>query len=198
LLKAFEALGKSRRGATVVGLLGAPTPALVVTCELADTEAFPGAVVDVLRLVELQPVSSWLASTVGRPTLELTRVGNKAQRARLRFQRAAQRGPTALPSELYLSWEARDGVGYLVVSPDPKLGPQAFATGARLASSSWMTQSKERLGEQALGFFADTRLMRPGAPPSPLLVSFGKQAERITVSLDASPSALHAVTGLLR
>ncbi|HKY39721.1 MAG TPA: hypothetical protein VJN18_27475 [Polyangiaceae bacterium] len=200
LLKAFEALNRSRRGATVVGLIGAPAPAVVATCELADAEAFPGAVADVLRLLELGPVSSWLGATIGKPTLELGRVAGIAHRARLRFQRSGQRVPAALPHELHLSWEARDGVGYLVVTPDAKLGLSSFAAEARLSSSGWMTQSQARLGERALGFFADTRLMRPGAAePAPLLLTFGKQAERIVVSVDAAaPSALHALAAFLR
>jgi hypothetical protein len=199
LLKAFESLSKSRRGATVVGLVSAPVPALVATCELADAEAFPGAVADVLRVLELGPVSSWLGSTIGKPTLELGRAASGPRRARLRFQRSAQRpAALAVPGELHLTWEARDGVGYLVVSPDAKLGLAPFAS-PRLASSNWMTQSQARLGERALGFFADSRLVRPGPPePAPLLLTFGKQADRIVVSVDAAPSALHALAGVLR
>lgn len=199
LTKAIGALSKSRRGATVVGLVSTPAPALVATCELADADAFPGAVADVLRLLELGPVSLWLGSTVGKPTLELGSSTTGPRRARLRFQRSAGRAALPLPGELHFAWEARDGVGYLVVSPDAKLGLSPFAAEARLASSHWMTQSQARLGERALGFFADTRLVRPGAPePAPLLLTFGKQADRIVVSIDATPSALHALAGVLR
>jgi hypothetical protein len=199
VLEAFDALGKSRRGATVVGLVTAPVPALVATCELASSEAFPGAVADVLRVLELGPVSSWLGSTVGRPTLELKPAASGPRRARLRFQRLAQRTALPLPGELHFTWEARDGVGYLVVSPDAKLGLSPFAPEARLGSSNWMTQSQTRLGERALGVFADTRLVRPGAPEaSPLLLTFGKQADRIVMSVDAAPAALHALAGVLR
>jgi hypothetical protein len=199
VLKAFEALSKSRRGATVIGLVTAPAPALVVTCELADSEAFPGAVADVLRVLELGPVSSWLTSTVGKPTLELGRATTSPRKARLRFQRSAERAALPLPSDLHFSWEARDGVGYLVVSPDAKLGLSPFAADARLGSSDWITQSQTRLGERALGVFADTRLVQPGAPePAPLLLTFGKQADRIVMSVDAGPSALHALAAVLR
>jgi hypothetical protein len=195
--QAFEALEKSRRGATVFGLISVPAPALLATCELADGEAFVAAVAEVLRLLELTPVSSWLASTVGKPALELPRASTGPRRARLRFQRAAPRAVAALPSELHLTWEARDGVGYLVVSPDAKLGLAPFGAANRLASSAWLTQTQQRLDERALAFFADMRLVQPEhAPPAPLLLTFGKQADRITISLDAAPAALHAVAGL--
>jgi hypothetical protein len=69
--KAFEALAKSRRGATTLGFVQAPAPALVMTCELADEAAFPGALADVLGLLELPPVSAWLSGTIGKPSLLL-------------------------------------------------------------------------------------------------------------------------------
>jgi hypothetical protein len=115
----------------------------------------------------------------------------------LRFQRAGSGSAPPLPSELYLTWAARDGVGYLVVTPDAKLGLVPFASAARLSSSTWLTQSQARVGERALGVFADARLLRPGGQqPLPVLLTFGKQAERIAISVDAPPAALHALAGL--
>jgi hypothetical protein len=197
LVSAFEALDASRRGATVIGLVNEPVPALVMTFELAQSDAFPGALAAVLRLLELPPISSWLASTVGKPVLELPAASGGPRRARVRFQRSAARVPATLPAELHLVWEARDGVGYLVVSPDAKLGLAPIGAPSRLTSSTWLTQSQQRLGQRALGLFVDLRLVRPDATePAPLLLTFGKQADRIAVSLDAAPAALHAAAGL--
>jgi hypothetical protein len=197
LLEAFEGLAKSRRGASVVALLAPPSPALLVTCEVSDAEAFSKALTDVLGLVNLGPVRSWLSSTVGAPSLVLGPGPQGSRRATLRLQRAG-RAALPLPSELFVSWQARDGVASIVISPDAKLGLAPLAEPARLGASAWLSQSQTRLSDRAaLGLFLDARLLAPGPgpEPAPLLVTFGKQGERIVLSLDLAPPALRALSG---
>ena len=195
LVAAFDALAKARRGATVIGFVQSPAPALLVTCQLADGAAFPEAVAGVLSLLELGPVSSWLAGTVGKPTLELSKSTGGVRHARVRFVRAG-RGPSLrLPKSLSLSFEARDGVGYLVVSPDDAIGLTPFASPRQLASVDWLAQSGQASATQtALGVFADAGLLTPGGPDgAPILLSFGKKDEHIAVALDISTVALPAL-----
>ena len=198
LSKAFDAFAKSRRGATAIGFVQAPAPALVITCELADGEAFAGAFADVLSLLELPPVSAWLAGTVGKPSLELAKAGPDVRRAKIRFQRGHRSSGPSLPPSLSLSWQARDGVGKIVVSTDETVGLTPFAGASRLGASAWLTRSSQDLAEQtALALFVDARLVAPGGPDeAPILLSFGKKAERIALTLDASAAALPALARL--
>jgi hypothetical protein len=199
--RALGALQKSRHGVTAVGLLTAPAPALVLSCELSDPAAFRAAVADALTLVELAPVSLWLGSTLGKPALSVSAPAGAVQQARLRFQRARAAPGLTLPSELSVSWEARDGVGYVVISPDPKLGLAPFAPDApRLGASNWLGRSDDQLGDRAaLALFVDARLLAPGGggpDGAPLLLSFGKRSSQILLSLEAAPSALSALSQL--
>jgi hypothetical protein len=199
LLTAFDALAKSRRGASVVALSSSPTPALLVTCEVSDAEKFSSALSDVLSLVELAPVSSWLASTVGKPSLQLGSGAPGAHRAQLRFLRTRHAAALPVPSEVFVSWQVQDGVASVVVAPDAKTGLTPLAESSRLAASAWLTESQKRLADRAaLGLYFDARLLAPVPPapdPAPLFVTFGKQGERIVLSVDAAPLALRALSG---
>jgi hypothetical protein len=198
LVEAFDAFAKSRRGATVVGFVPAPAPALLVTCELSPGSDFPDALTRVLSLLQLPPVSGLLAGTVGRPSLELSKAVSGVHRARLRLRPAAQGPGLPLPKSLSVTWEAKDGVGYIVVSPDEGLGLAPFAEAQRLAASDWLKRSQPELAElRALGLFVDTRVFAPGGPDdAKLLLSFGKKADRVVLALDVAAAALPAVARL--
>jgi hypothetical protein len=199
LVKTLGDFSRSRRGATVVGLVQAPVPALVVTCELADAEAFSDALADLLSLLELPPVSSWLAGTVGRPSLELAKPSHGVRHARVRFQRPGQGSSvTLLPKSLSLSWQAQGGVGYIVVSADDTTGLSPLSDPPRLTGLDWLVRSQQGLADHtALSVFADARLLAPGGPDdAPMLLSFGKKDEHIAVSLDVSSNALPALARL--
>lgn len=199
LLGAFQAFGESRRGAGVVGLISAPSPALLVISELSAADTFSSSLADVLGLLELSPISNWLEATAGKPSLLLGKPEGSLRRARVRFQRGVKGASVPLPSELFVVWEAKDGLAHVVISAEPKLTLEALAGLPRLSESEWLARSRERLGEHAaIGVFADARLVAPGAAePAPLLLVFGKRAERINVSLDLAPPALRALSGLL-
>jgi hypothetical protein len=195
LIKAFDDFSRARRGATVVGFIPAPVPALVITCELGQDSAFPEALSNVLALLELPPVSGLLGGTLGKPSLELLPPVKGARRARLRLQGPSRAASVPFPRSLGVSWEARDGVGYIVVSPDETLGLAPFAEPSRLAASAWLAKSQPAQAEHtALGVFADARLLGPAGPDAaPILLSFGKQADRVVVAVDIAASALPAL-----
>ena len=199
LSRAFEALAQSHRGATVFGLLGAPDPALLIRCEVPDPIAFSNALAGVLRLLELAPVSSWLTSITGTPSLELekSKLANMGQ-AHLRFKRQRQAATLPLPPTLRVTWEAKDGVGYVVVSPRAGSNWAPFNEPVRLGASAWLQKSQAELGAQtALGVYLDTRLLAPGGPDeAPLLIALGKREGRIVLGVDVAPAALHAVSRL--
>jgi len=198
LVEALDAFAKSRRGVTVVGFVPAPAPALLLTCELTAGSDFPEALAQVLSLLKLPPVSGMVTGALGKPSLELTKSANGVRRARLRLQPTARGLALPLPKSLSVAWEAKDGVGYVVVSPDETLGLSPFAEASRLASSEWLVRSQPGLAElRALGLFLDTRLLAPGGPDdAKLLLSFGKKADRIVVALDVAATALPAVAQL--
>lgn len=199
LVKAFEGFSKSRRGATVIGFLPGPAPALLISCELAEGGDFPQAFADVLSLLELPPVSGFLAGSVGKPTLKLWKSDSGARHARLQFRPGAQGATLPLPKSLNVSWKAEAGVGYIVVSPDELLGLSPFlGDRARLAASPWVARSQPGMsGKTALGVIADTRLLAPGGPDeAKLLLSFGKQDAQIVVALDVATGALPALARL--
>lgn len=195
LVKALDDLSRSRHGATVVGFVPAPVPALLITCELSEGSAFPEALSNVLSLLELPPVRGLLGGTWGKPSLEPLPSVRGVLRARLRLQNAGRASSLPLPRSLGVSWEARGGVGYVVVSPDETLGLTPFAEPSRLATSAWLAKSQPGQAEQtALGVFADARLLGPRGPDeAPLLLTFGKQADRVVVALDVASSALPAL-----
>jgi hypothetical protein len=197
LVGSFDALSKTRRGATSIGLVQGPAPALVVTCELADAAAFPDALADVLSLLELAPISNWLAGTVGKPKLHFAKLPEGVRTVALRLERGAAAPSVPLPKALYMTWQARDGIGYIVVSPDETLKLRPFAEAPRLASSAWLARGQGLADQTALSAFADARLFAPGGPDqAPILLSFGKKAERIAVALDVSTAALPALARL--
>lgn len=199
LVKAFDAFSKSRRGASVIGFVPGPAPALLVSCELADGGDFSQAFADVLSLLELPPVSGFLAGSVGKPTLKLRKTDGGARHGRVQFRRSAQSAGLPLPKELHVSWTAEAGVGYIVVSPDALLGlSPLLGDGARLAASPWLVRSQPAMaGKTALGVVVDARLLAPGGPDdAKLLLSFGKQDGQIVVALDAAAAALPALARL--
>jgi hypothetical protein len=182
----------------VLGFVPAPAPALLITCELRDPTAFSDAFAQALSLVELPPVSGLVAGTLGRPSLELSKAGPGARRARLRL-RSTGHGPSLpLPKSLSLSWEAKAGIGYIVISPDEALGLAPFSTNARLDSFEWLKRSQPGLADRtALGIFADTRLFAPGGPDdAKVLLSFAKGQDQLVVALDIASAALPAVARL--
>lgn len=198
LTQAFDAFAKARHGATVFGFVPGAAPALLITCELSQGSEFTAAFADVLALLQLPPVNGLVAGTLGKPSLELRRSTAGVSHARLRFA-GLGRGPgLPIPKSLSLSWEARDGVGYIVVSPDETLGLAPFAEKSRLASSQWLTRSQPGLAElRALALFADARLIAPGGPDdAKLLLSFGKKGDQIAVALDVAATALPALARL--
>ena len=198
LVDAFDAFSRSRRGVTVFGFVPAPAPALLITCELSQGSDFPDALAHLLSLLQLPPVNGLVAGTLGKPSLELSKLPSGARRARLRLRSPARGQSLPLPASLSVTWEARDGVGYIVVSPDEALGLAPFAEASRLASSEWLTHSQPDLAElRALSIFLDTRLIAPGGPDdAKLLLSFGKKADRIVLGLDVAATALPAVARL--
>jgi len=198
LVKTFEAFSKARRGATVIGFVPAPAPAVLITCELADGSAFSQALADVMSLLELPPVSGLLAGSVGKPTLQFSKSDSGARHVRVRLRQSGRGPGLPLPKALSVSWEARDGVGYIVITPDPLVGLSPFAAPARLASSPWLTQSQPGLSAQtALALVADTRLLAPGGPDdAKLMLSFGKKDAQIVVGLDVAAAALPALARL--
>jgi hypothetical protein len=168
---------------------------LLVTFELTDEAKFSPALTDVVALLRLPAVSRLLSSSVGVPTLELQAA---AGRARVRFRKAASAANLPLPSSLSLAWEARAGVGYLVISPDAGLGMKPFGPGPRLGDSPWLGPSKTELGSSAaLALFADARVALPGGPETaPLLLSLGARQNGVGMTLDISAAALPAVARL--
>jgi hypothetical protein len=199
LSQALEALAQSHRGATVIGLLGAPDPALLVRCEVTDPIAFSNALAGALRLLELGPVSSWLQSTVGKPALELekSKLADRG-RAHLRFKRQREGATVVVPPALSVTWEAKDGVGYVVVSPRAGAHLAPFNEPVRLDASAWLQKSQPNLAAQtALGVYLDARLLAPGGPDdAPVLIALGKREGRIVLGVDLAPPALHAVSRL--
>ena len=179
------------------GFVPGPAPALLITCELRDANAFPDALANALSLVELPPVSGLVAGTLGKPSLELSKSGHGPRRARLRLSGTGHGPSLPMPKSLSLSWEARDGIGYIVVSPDA-LGLTPFAASPRLGSSEWLAHSQLGLADRmALGIFADARLFTPGGPDdAKVLLSFAKEHEQIVVALDIASAALPAVARL--
>jgi hypothetical protein len=194
LSRTLDAFSRSRRGTTVFGLVPAPVPALLIRCELADGADFSQSFSDVLSLLELPPVSSWLSGTIGKPTLALSKGRDAVQRAKIRFARTPAQSAT-LPKSLGLTWQAKAGVGVIVVSPDGGLEPSAFDDSATLGSRAWFADNPAGSPEQtALSLFVDARLLAPGGPDdAPLWLSFGKKGEQMALSLDVSAAALSAL-----
>lgn len=196
--KLNDALGhfsQAHHGASVVALVPTPAPSLLLTFETHDAEAFSQSLAEVLALLELPPVSSWLAGVWGKPHLALSpKPVDGVFRAKLRFQRAvAARSP--LPPGLVVSWQAKDGVGQVLISADEATGFSALAAAPRLDQAPWFAAGKLAAAEQtAAALVADARLLVPtGADDAPLLASFGKKGEQIVVTLDVSTTALPAV-----
>jgi hypothetical protein len=99
----------------------------------------------------------------------------------------------ALPNSLGLSWQARGGTGIIVVSADDRLSVGSIVGAPRLVSYDWFGRGGHT-NDSALSVFADARLFGPGGPDSaPIVLSFGKQAEQIALSLDLSAPALSAL-----
>jgi len=198
LVDALDAFAKARHGATVIGFVPAPAPALLISCELSSSGDFAEAFANVLSLLQLPPVSGMVSGSLGKLSLELGRPGNGARHARLRLRPVAHGAGMPLPPSLGITWEAKDGVGYIVVSPDEALGLAPFHEASRLAGSEWLLHSQPELAERrALAFFADARLLLPGGPDdAKLLLSFGEKADQIVLALDAAASALPAVARL--
>jgi hypothetical protein len=196
LVEAFDAFAKARHGASVFGFVSGAAPALLITCELTPGSEFTAAFADLLALLQLPPVSGLVAGTLGKPSLELRKSAAGVGHARLRFR--GQGSGLPIPPSLSLSWEARDGVGYIVVSPDETLGLAPFAEKSRLAASQWLTRSQPGLAElRALALFADARLVAPGGPDdAKVLLSFGKKGDQIAIALDVAATALPALARL--
>jgi hypothetical protein len=193
--KAFDNLARSRRGASVFGLLPAPVPALVVSCELSGDGQFADAFAEVLSLIELPAVSGWLTRTVGKPSLELTRAAGGTRNARIRFRRTAGPPSPSLPKSLNVSFRARDGRGSIVVSAEELVDLDALSGQPRLGSLNWFSDSQQGLSNStALSLYADARLLAPGGPDeAPILLSFGKKDEQTALGLDVSAPALAAL-----
>lgn len=199
LTTGLEALSRARRGATVVGLVTTPAPAVVATFEAPDSVAFSEAFAGALRLLELGPVSGWLTGTVGKPSLVLakSKLSHMGQ-AQLSFQPARQGASLPMPKSLTVTWEARDGVAYVVVGADRALGLAPFKEPSRLGGSDWLSKSQSELaGKTALALFFETQLVAPGGPDdAPALLALGKRGDRIVLGLDLAPSSLGAVSRL--
>ncbi|MDF3067540.1 MAG: uncharacterized protein K0R38_3141 [Polyangiaceae bacterium] len=197
LVTAFDNFSRARRGATVLGFVPSPAPGLVLRCELSENGSFTDALTEVLALVQLPAVRSWLGELVGTPTLEVSQAASGERRAKLRFRRAPA-DPSPLPSTLFLSFRADGGVGQVLLSPDEKLSLTQLDAVPKLATVTWLAKGQAQLGEEAaLGLFADARLALPGGPDeAPVLLSFGKKAERISLGLSLSAAALPAVARL--
>lgn len=199
LTSAFDALAGARRGATVIGWITTPAPALLATFEAPDASAFSEAFAGALRLLELGPVNTWLAGTVGKPSLVLTRSkhSNTGQ-ARLRFQAGGQSAGLPMPKSLTVAWEARDGMAYVAVAADGASGLASFKEPSRLADSPWLAKSQPELaGNTALALFLQAQLLAPGGPDdAPALLALGKRGDRIVMGLDLAPASLGAVSRL--
>jgi hypothetical protein len=197
LTSALDALVRARRGATVIGWLTTPAPALLATFDAPDATAFSEAFAGALRLLELGPVRTWLAGTVGKPSLILTQsTPSNTGQARLRFLATDQSAGAPLPKSLTVTWEARDGVAYVAVAADAASGLASFKEPSRLADSSWLAQSQPELAAHtALALFFQTQLLAPGGPDdAPALLALGKRGDRIVVGLDLAPTSLGAVS----
>lgn len=196
VVKAFDAFAQSRRGVTVLGFLPTPAPALVVRCELADGAAFSDSFAELLSLLELGPVASWLGEAAGKPSVALSKDATGERRAKLRFRRAVG-AKVPLPPALNVSWQALDGVGIIVVSADDLLGPSQLVALPRLDSVAWLRKAQPLADQTALQLFADARLFAPGGPDdAPISLAFGKKAERVSMAVDISAAALPAVARL--
>lgn len=192
---ALSRFSKAHHGASVLALLPTRSPSLLLTFELKDTEAFLQACPDLLALLELPPVSGWLAGVWGKPSIKLLPQGaDGAESARLRFQRVPGARP-ALPATLSVRWLARDGVGRVLISADEATGFADLANLPSLGQAGFFSQPQLGLGDQtAFALLADLRLLVPvGSDDAPFLLTFGKQAERMSLALDLSPAALPAL-----
>jgi hypothetical protein len=194
LNRALDAFAKSRRGATVLGLVPAPAPALVIRCELSDAVAFSQSLSELLALIELPAVTAWLSGTLGRPSVERSKTKAGAERARVRFLPSGPRA-LALPKSLSLTWQARGDVGVIVLSPEGSLEPSAFEQGARLGERAWLARDPAGPLEQtALALYLDARLLAPGGPDeAPLWLTFGRKDEQTALLLELSAPALSAL-----
>jgi hypothetical protein len=195
LSKAFDDFSKSRRGASVFGLVPEPVPTLVISCELSDAGTFSDAVADVLSLLELPPVSLWFAGTIGKPSLELGKAVDGVRHAKIRFRPTGTPAKGQLLKSLSVSFGALDGVGEIVVSTGQSADLVTLHAAPRLGSLGWFTRSPPALADNtALGLFADARLLAPGGPDeAPILLSFGKKDEQTALTLEVSPPALAAL-----
>ena len=197
LARTLDRFSRSRRGAVVLGLTSGPT-ALVATFELADQAAFMTAVPEVLALLELGPVSSWLSGTLGKPSVQRLAKRGEVERARVRFAQAAS--ATALPKTVHASWQARDGVGYVALSAEEDDVLSSFLLKSPLSSSVWLQRTQPELAPRAgLGVFLDASLVAPRGPEeAPLLLTMGKREQAVVIALDVSAPALRAAAGVLR
>ena len=67
----------------------------------------------------------------------------------------------------------------------------------RLDSVAWLGKVQDPLADQAaLQLFADARLFGAGGDAAPILLTFGKKAERVQLTVDISAPALPAVARL--
>lgn len=194
LSSALASFGQAHQGASVVALVPTPAPSLLLTFETRDADAFSRSLAEVISLLELPPVSGWLAGVWGKPHLVLTpKTADGVSRARLRFQRAAT--ARSLPAGLVVLWQVKDGVGQVLISADEATGFSALAALPRLDQAPWF--AKGLLGptdRTAAALLADARLLAPGgADDAPLLAVFGKKGEQIAITLDVSTVALPAL-----
>jgi hypothetical protein len=197
LSSSIEAFQRTRRGATTIGIVTNPAPALLLRFELAEPKAFSGAVADVLRLVELGPVRSWLGGTLGTPALELGQVGAAAGRARLRFRRPSP--ASSSPASVSVSWEAEGAIGSVVVAADDKVGLSPLRSADKLSGDPWQAEGSKLGQASALALYLNTALLAPGGPDhAPLWVVLGKRGDQIVLEARISPSALGALRGFLR
>ncbi|HVY27744.1 MAG TPA: hypothetical protein VHB79_14415 [Polyangiaceae bacterium] len=194
MTNALGNFGQAHHGASVVALVPLPAPSMLLTFETRDAEAFSRSLGDVISLVQLPPVSGWLAGVWGKPQLVLAAKPTQGvYRARVRFQRGAA-ARSALPPALSLSWQAKDGVGQLLISADEATGFAALTELPRLEQASWFGSAELGQGEHtAAALVADARLLAAGTDDAPLLASFGKKGEQIVVTLDVATAALPAL-----
>jgi hypothetical protein len=194
LSAALSGFAQAHHGASTAALV-AP-PALLLTFETTDAEAFSQSFADVLSLLELPPISSWLGGLMGKPSLAFSaKSADGVRRAHVRFQRRAAAPRSPLPPALSFVWQARDGVGRVLISADEATGFAELAAQPRLAEAPWFSSTKLGLGDQtALAVLADARLLAPSGPDdAPLLLAFGKKDERIVTTLDMSLGALRSL-----